>query len=98
LEAFWPNIKALAGTYAERRKIIREAFAPLFDQLEGHQAAPGDGIATDALKTFDAEGVQAIWAKALARRNTDPEGAITVARTLLETVIKRILDESGKTY
>jgi hypothetical protein len=31
--------------------------------------------------------------KALERRNADPEGAITIARTLLETVCKRILDQ-----
>ena len=29
---------------------------------------------------------------------TDPEGAITVARTLLETVCKRVLDELDVTY
>lgn len=98
LEAFWAYIKGKAGSYAGRSEFIREAFAPLFDQLEGQNAAPGDGIATDALKTFDADGVHAIWAKALARRHTDPEGAITLARTLLETVTKRILEESDKSY
>jgi hypothetical protein len=34
----------------------------------------------------------------LDRRLSDPEGAITVARTLLETVCKRILDELSITY
>ncbi|GHC63606.1 hypothetical protein GCM10010136_05070 [Limoniibacter endophyticus] len=50
------------------------------------------------MQTFDADGVHAVWGKAIARRNTDPEGAITVARTLLETVSKRILVETGKSY
>ena len=36
--------------------------------------------------------------KALARRTADPEGAITVARTLLEKVTKRILDEMGESF
>ncbi len=36
-----------------------------------------------------------IWKKALERRHSDPDGAITSARTLLETVCKRILDEAG---
>ncbi len=98
LGAFWPFIKHEAGTYAERRQIIGEAFTPLTDHLEGRNSAPGDKAASDALETFDAEGVHAVWAKALARRNTDPEGAITVARTLLETVTKRILDEVGEAY
>jgi len=34
----------------------------------------------------------------LERRATDPEGAITAARTLLETVCKHILDEKGEPY
>jgi hypothetical protein len=39
-----------------------------------------------------------LWEKALARRRADPEGAITAARTLLETVCKRLLDEEGVAY
>jgi hypothetical protein len=50
------------------------------------------------LQTFDSEGVHAVWEKALRRRHTDAEGAITVARTLLETVCKRILDDLNITY
>ena len=98
LGAFWEFIKHEAGTYAERRHIIRGAFTPLMDHLEGTDNTPGDQVASDALETFDAKGVYAVWAKALARRSADPEGAITVARTLLETVTKRILDEMGETY
>jgi hypothetical protein len=98
LNAFWPYIKNEAGTYAERRQIISGAFTPLMDHLEGKAAAPSDAVASDTLQTFDAEGVHAVWTKALSRRNTDPEGAITVARTLLETVAKRILDETEQSY
>ncbi|MEG8223098.1 abortive infection family protein [Sphingomonas sp. HH69] len=98
LNAFWPFIKHEAGTYAERRQIISGAFTPLMDRLEGRNAAPGDEVASDALETFDVDGVHAVWTKAITRRNTDPEGAITVARTLLETVTKRILDEAGEAY
>lgn len=98
LSAFWPYIKNEAGTYAERRRIIIEAFTPLMDHLEGQNGVPSDVVASDALESFDAEGVHAVWVKALARRTSDPEGAITVARTLLETVTKRILDELGVGY
>ena len=34
----------------------------------------------------------------MSRRNDDPEGAITAARTLVETVCKHILDKKGKPY
>lgn len=98
LSAFWPYIKGESVTYAGRRSIIGSAFTPLMDFLEGRNMAPGDKVASDALETFDIDGVHAVWSKAIARRNTDPEGAITVARTLLETVLKRILNECGETY
>ena len=98
LSAFWGWIKYEEGTYAGRRKLLGEAFTPVMDNLEGRGRAPGDATISDALASFDAEGVYAIWAKALVRRVRDPEGAITVARTLLETVCKRVLDERGGGY
>ena len=39
-----------------------------------------------------------MWSKALSRRTSDPEGAITLARTLLEAVIKHILDDLSLEY
>ena len=98
LDAFWPYIKGEAGTYAERREIVSRAFTPLMDHLEGRNSTPVDQISSDVLQSFDAEGVHVVWAKALERRSADPEGAITIARTLLETVTKRILDECGLSY
>lgn len=98
LTAFWPYIKEQAPTYAERRKIISDAFNPLVDYLEGKNSAPGDQAASDALQSFDVEGVHVVWEKAISRRTSDPEGAITMARTLLETVCKHILDKSEEKY
>lgn len=94
LDAFWPWIKNRAGSYADRRRLTSEAFGPLADHLEGRNRAPGDQVVSTSLGSFDPEGVHAVWSKALERRNTDPEGAITMARTLLETVCKRILDQT----
>lgn len=98
LDAFWPFIKHEASTYAERREIIGRAFTPLFDHLEGRNSSPVDSVSSNTLQSFDADGVHTVWVKAMERRATDPEGAITVARTLLETVTKRILDECGASY
>ena len=50
------------------------------------------------MTAFSADGVSEAWARALNRRSTDPEGAITAARTLLETVCKHVLDEVGTPY
>jgi len=98
LDVFWPFIKEQAATYADRRRFIGEAFTPLVEHLEGRNRAPADHVVSDVLQTFDADGVHAVWIKALNRRTHDPEGAITVARTLLETVCKRILDDLGIAY
>jgi len=98
LDVFWPVIKNLAGSYAERRQIISQAFIPIIEFLEGKNKAPGDASVSEAMATFDAEDVHSVWSKALDRRNMDQEGAITIASTLLETVCKRILDERSITY
>ena len=71
---------------------------PLFDYVEGKNRAPVDAVASEVLQNFDPDGVHAVWQKALDRRHTDPEGAITAARTLLETVCKHILHQTGTPY
>jgi hypothetical protein len=50
---------------------------------------------TATIATVNSDYVQETWMKALERRSTDPEGAITVARTLLESVCNHILDDLG---
>ena len=59
---------------------------------------PSDATASAILSRIDAGHVSDAWQKALDRRAVDPEGAITVARSLLETVCKFILDEEHVTY
>lgn len=98
LDSFWSWIKGQAAQYEPRRVIIREAFGPLLDHLEGRNKAPADIEISAALESFDEGGVHRAWTRALARRTNDPEGAITAARTLVETVCKRILDETGASY
>lgn len=70
----------------------------MLELLERGGPAPSDGLVTGALKHFDSAHVQAAWAKALERRTSDPEGAITAARTLIESVCKYILDEAAVPY
>jgi hypothetical protein len=97
LDTFWGWIKAQAPTYAERRTIIRQAFAPLLDHLEHAKTGPADVSISEVLESFDEPGVHKAWSKALDRRFDDPEGAITVARTLLESVCKAVQDAQGAT-
>lgn len=98
LSHFWGYIKTVSPQWAPRRHHVREAMTPLFNHFEGINTAPVDTVASNVLEKFDADGVHSIWQKALGRRHTDPGGAITTSRTLLETVCKRILDEAGETY
>jgi hypothetical protein len=59
---------------------------------------PADLELTESFKALDEGRVHEMWEKALKRRQDDPEGAITAARTLLEQTCKFILDETGEEY
>ena len=98
LHHFWSYIKDQSKHREPRRAHVRDALTPLIDSLEGTHRAPVDPIVSDVLQHFDADGVHTIWTKALERRLADPEGAITTARTLLETVCKRVLDATDSGY
>lgn len=98
LNQFWQFIKYEFEKYQQRRDYIYREFQPLLDMLEGKNQAPADTSISEALKSFDEAGVHAAWEKALDRRIDDPDGAITAARTLLETVCKHILDLQKVAY
>ena len=91
---FWEFIKIEFSTYRERREYLRNQFSELIAYLEA-STVPGSDYISEALGRFDPESVGAAWSKALKRSGDDPEGAITAARTLLETVCKHILDDRG---
>ena len=59
---------------------------------------PADAAISEALAAFNPDNVHARWSAALERRSTDAEGAITLARTLLEDVCKWLLNETGGTW
>lgn len=98
LAQFWQFIKNEFGTYAERRTFIWNEFSPLLGYLETGATHPAQASIQDALKKFDSEGIQFAWNKALSRKQSDPEGAITISRTIVESVCKHILDEEGVDY
>jgi hypothetical protein len=98
LSQFWGFIKQKFATYQERRVFIWEAFSPAIRRLEGADSSPVDEPVSEVLKRFDSETIHQVWQRALERREEDPEGAITSARTLLESVCKHILDETEATY
>jgi hypothetical protein len=85
------------GSWALRRGHVVEAFVDLIRFLESGGGA-ADAEIRDALQSYDAPAVQAVWAKAIERRSVDPEGAVTAASTLLEEVCKHIIEDSGGSW
>ena len=98
LMEFWSFIKPKFGTYAERREYLRTEFDSLLTMLETASRTPSDAPITATVRAVSSSYVQEAWQKAVERRSTDPEGAITAARTLLESVCKHILDAAGASY
>ncbi len=98
LSEFWIFIKPKFDTYAKRKEYLRDEFDPLLTMLETGSRAPSDKAISATVQAVSSSFIQEAWHKALERRSTDPEGAITAARTLLETVCKHILDVAGATY
>ena len=98
LDQFWQFIKSKYGSYAERRTFIWSEFNSLLEFLESKHTLPPEKNISEQLQKFDSDGIHFAWNKALERRATDPEGAITIARTILESVCKQILDAKGVEY
>lgn len=99
--AFWSFIKLQAsgsGSWDLRRTYLRDEFEPLLEHLERADRSPLDAEIDAATVALNAESVTAAWTKALARRGSDPDGAITAARSLLESVCKTILEDCGVEY
>lgn len=89
------------GIIAEAIRLQTQQAQPTnlgFGDLFPSSGSPLDTTCSTILYRTDAPHVSDAWKKALERRNSDPEGAITAARTLLETVCKYILDEEGVEY
>lgn len=97
---FWSFIQRSFAHYQERRMFLWDSFGPIIDKLEtmSRSDGPSDSIISEGLNIINSETVRDAWHTALSRRDDDPDGAITAARSLLETVCKHILDKSGIAY
>ncbi len=98
LKSFWQFIQKKFKHYGERREFLWDSFRPLLDQLEADEGHPAAKPIEAALTSLDPATVSAVWKKALERRISDPEGAITAARALLESTCKHVLDELQTPY
>lgn len=87
INQFWGYIKKIEG-YQPRREFLWNEFTSLLNYLEFKTISPIEEVIT-----FDETHIHSQWKKAIDRKQTDPDGAITMARTLIESVLKHILDE-----
>ena len=93
IDQFLAFIKGRFSTYQERRQFLWEEFAPVLNYLETKSTSP-----LEETIVFDEAHIHSQWQKALARKQTEVEGAITSSRTLIESVLKYILDEQEIKY
>ena len=98
LSHFWSFISSKFGSYKPRRQFIWDGFSPLLDYLEQNTQSPHTDSVSVALDVLSSEYVNRKWSKAIKRVQNDPEGAITLSRTLLESVLKHLSDEMNIKY
>ncbi|TDN80605.1 abortive infection Abi-like protein [Salegentibacter sp. 24] len=93
IDQFWTFIKGRFSTYQERREYLWDEFAIALNYLEKKSTSP-----LEKSIVFDETHIHSQWQKALERKELEPEGAITSARTLIESILKYILDEQEIKY
>jgi hypothetical protein len=98
LNQFWQFIKNKYSTYAERRTYLWDEFDELLHALETGGVNPSENDMETVLDAYNADGVRRSWNRVTKRINNDPEGAITAAREIIETVLKHILDDRSVSY
>lgn len=100
LKLFWEFIKEKIDNYKDRRIFIKSEFEPLLAYLDNELLVipPNTNEINKKFEALDSTYIMDTWNKALERRIDDPEGAITSARTLLESVLKSILEKFNISY
>lgn len=100
----------LDESYLQEKEQIEKAIRALAETSNGHvrtiawvpklrtRRSQIEEEISEQLLTVNSEHVQRAWERLLKRKSEDPEGAVTAARTLVETVCKHILDEEQVHY
>ena len=95
---FWSLMKETSPTYQGRREFLWSDFEPLLEPIEKRGIEPASLSLKETLKKCSSKNVSEAWSRCFQRREDDPEGAITSARTMLESVCKFILEEHEVSY
>ena len=100
LQQIWDRTLSRVPSYRERRQLVDDAFDSTLRRMEDRDIGV-IAIDPDVLTELDMDEANRIWTRARARLEQQPpdaEGAVTLARALLESVAKRILDHYGGAY
>lgn len=84
------------GFALQVKRLISGSPVYVVEQLQ--VGTPSDATISATLQAFNPDVVHARWQGALERRSSNPEGAITLSRTLLEDVCKWVIHEAGETF
>jgi len=105
LEDTWDPLKSVAtgaGSWAKRRSYIASVFAPLITHLEEKlllaRSVPHEEDVADSLSSLDSVEVEDLWRRAIDQSGDEPDHAITLAKSLVESTCKHILDELNVPY
>lgn len=95
---YWGFISSKFSKYQERHIFLRSEFDTVLEQLEIGSNRPFVFKLELNLKGLNSEIINSNWRKIIQRSQSDPEGAITASRTMLESVMKYILDSEKILY
>ncbi len=99
IEQFLQSITPENNTEKKRCDFIDRNLKDLFKHIESNRRLPSEeNISNFIDHGFDSDIIRCEWHRAIERISSDPEGAITLARTILESVCRHILDEKGIEY
>ena len=95
---YWAFISTESSTHEGRRQFLRKQRSTILNDAEAGSQKPVDRALEPMLKICNSDSVLDSWNRIHQRIESDPEGAITTSRALLESTCKHILDELSIDY
>jgi len=83
------------STWGDRREYVWGGLEPAVRTAEGDADHPLEPL---VLASLDEHIIDDYWRKSLLRCDSDPDGAITAAKNMVEATLKKVLDEEGVAY
>ena len=97
--SYWRGFISLKfKTYAERRSFIMGEFDSILDQLKNGANQPINLSLERNLNRINSEIISSDWRKVVSRSQSDPSGAITASKSMLEAVMKYVLIRESVKY